>query len=517
MVVAVVVGMVMACSSGGGSANTTSSSSPGRGGTLSYLVSGILASWERGLDPASGGATPSIYQDAIFGQLFRLSATGGIEPVLASGYKISDGGATVTISLRPGLKFQDGTPLNASAVDWNIRRDLTTLCVCSPVTSWPPLAHDGITAPDDRTVVLRFTRPYAAVMNAIIGSSVNHIASPAAVRTMGEKQFKDKPVGAGPFEVVSNLVDSQLTLKRYPGYWDKGRPYLNGLIFNVVNDDQAAYLAMLSGQGQATQVTTPAIIAQARGNSKFSTLIMKGTSPLLVQLNTAVPPFSNKLARQAVYYATDARAIREHLVSNLFPMAESFLGPGGLFYQPTVPGYLPYNLAKAKRIVSGLGGLNVSLFGPNDPLSQNMLTALQTEWQQAGMHVTIRAYSLLSQIQAFKNNWQAALQSNGAFDPAVSAGIAFRFSSDAQYSGVHDPVLDKMLARAASTFDQGQRARLYADIAKYVASQAYAPFLIATAPVALASGAHGPGLTTSVPVPSVVISPYWDEAWIGKS
>lgn len=516
---AMLAALLAACSSGGAAPGTTTpSSAPRHGGTLHYLVSGVLASWDMGLDPASAGDAPSIYEDAIFGQLFRLTPSGGIQPVLASGYTVSGGGTVLTITLRPGVKFSDGTPFNAQAVVWNIKRDLATICACSPVTSWPPLARDGVTAPNDTTVVLRFTHPYAAVINAFIASSVNHIASPTAVQKMGEKQFRQTPVGAGPFEVVSNVTDSVLTLKRNPGYWQSGRPYLDGLVFDVVSDDETAYEALQAGSGQAAQLTTPAIITEAQRNTALQVMISKGTSPTLVQLNTAAPPFNNKVAREAVYYATDAQAIRTHLFDNMFPTAESFLGPGGLFYDPSVPGYPAYNLAKAKQLVSSLGGLTVSLFGPNDPVSTETLEALRVEWEQAGMHVTIHPYSLDGQIQAFgRKGWQAALGEDGAFDPAVSAGLAFRFESAAQFSGVHDPVLDAMMAQAAATFDNSKRAALYENIAKYIASQAYAPFLVALAPAAVTvKGVYGPGLTSAIPVPSVVISPYWDEIWMGK-
>ena len=169
-------------------APTASATTPQHGGTLNYLVSGLLSQWDRGLDPASGGAAPAAFEDAIYGNLFRLTPAGGIEPMLASGYQVSGGGTVITISLRPGVKFQDGTPLNAQAVAWNIQRDLSTPCVCSPVTSWPPLAKNGITTPDAQTVVLHFTRPYAAVMATLIGSSVNHIASPRSEEHTSELQ-----------------------------------------------------------------------------------------------------------------------------------------------------------------------------------------------------------------------------------------------------------------------------------------------------------------------------------------
>ena len=74
-----------------------------------------------------------------------------------------------------------------------------------------------------------------------------------------------------------------------------------------------------------------------------------------------------------------------------------------------------------------------------------------------------------------------------------------------------------LVAQADSTLNTTQRATDYHNIAQYISSQAYAPFLVASAPVSVtASDVHGPGLTTQIPVISTVIVPYWDEAWIGK-
>src|SRR2546430_10400463 len=97
--VAASVSVFIAAACGGGSSTGASQAGPPqRGGSMNYLVSGPLANWDRGLDTASGGAAPSIFEDAIYGQLFRLTAAGEVEAVLASGYEFSDGGKTVTLS-----------------------------------------------------------------------------------------------------------------------------------------------------------------------------------------------------------------------------------------------------------------------------------------------------------------------------------------------------------------------------------------------------------------------------------
>ena len=533
--IAVVGAVLAACSSAGSSSTATSGSggggasstagatsaaagTPQSGGSLNYLVTGILSQWDLGLDPATGGAAPSIFEDAIFGQLFRLTPSGGIQAVMASGYSVSGDGTVLTITLHSGIKFTDGTPFNAAAVAWNIKRDLATPSTASPLGSWPPLVKaNPVTTPDDTTVVLHFTAPYAPLIATLIGSNVDHIASPTAVGKMGAKAFQKAPVGAGPFIVQSNLVDHRLSLTRNPDYFQKGLPYLDKLEFTTVSDDQLEVESLQSGAGQAAQITTPTIIESAKSNSSFNTLLLKGSTPSLVQLNTSAPPFNNKVAREAIYYATDSGAIAQHLYNGMFPTSESFLGPGDLFYQPTVPGYLGYDLAKAKQLVSSLGGLNINLFGPSDPLNTETLQALQQMWQQAGIKVTIHPYTLAGLIAAFNKPWQAALQSNGAWDPGISDGLPFRFLSTAEFSGVHDKSLDAMMAQANKTLDPTQRAAEYHNIAKYISDNAYAPFLVASAPASIAlKNVHGPGIDQDIPIISTVVIPYWDQAWVGK-
>jgi peptide/nickel transport system substrate-binding protein len=518
LVIAVISMVAAGCGSAGSSSAGTATGPPQHGGTLTYLANGVESTWPRGLDPASAGAAPNIFLSAIFGQLFQLTDGGKIQPDLAAGYDVSADGKTLTVSLRPGVLFQDGTPLDAQAVVWNIQRDLKTPCVCSPVSSWPPFSPEGITTPDDHTVVLHFSNPYAAMMNVFVGSSVNRIASPTAMQKMGEQQFTLKPVGAGPFEVVSNLVSSQLVLKRYDGYWKKGLPYLDQLIFKSINGDQPTYQAIQAGQAQASTITTPALVQQASRNANVTVSQQDGTSPWLIQLNTAVPPFNNELAREAIYYATDTEAIRTHLFGGLYPATQSFTGPGGLFYEPKVPGYRTYDPDKAKQIVAQLGGLSVDLIGATDQVTKDTLAVLQSGWQRAGIQATIHSYELPRTIQELQGGkWQAALQSNGAMDPGESNGLPFRFLSSAPYSGVHDPTLDNMIQQAGSTLDPNQRTQQYAGIAKYISDQAYAPFLFAVAPAAVTrKGVHGPGLTSKIPMDSVALLPVWDQVWMEK-
>lgn len=509
-----------ACGSGGSSPGTAgsggTSGTPKQGGSLTVLEpAGYSGDWPAGLDPASNinGAADQSQMDSIFGQLFELGAKGKIIDDLASGYSYSNGAKTWTINLRHGVTFTDGTPLDAAAVAWNINRDLKSTCTCKP--TWLSTIFSSVTTPGPYTVQVSLKAPDGAFINQIFDSTVQWIASPAAVKKMGAKQFAAKPVGAGPFEVVSDTYSSVLELKRNPHYWQKGLPYLDQVTFKTVSGDQAAYEAMLSGAGQVYEdMGTPALLTQYRQH--FTAISQPGTSAYDLQLNTAVPPFSNKQARLAMYYATNFAPILAHVFDGDGTVTQSFTGPGGICYEPKVPGYPAYNPAKAKQIVKQLGGMTISMGTLGTPVNNAAMEALQAEWAQAGIKTTIHPYSLASLIQVFSSKkWQAMIQTAGAYDPAAGVGVGFRFLSSSPFSGVFDKHLDSLLLQAGGTVNLSQRCSLYRQAAAYIAQQADGPFYFVLDPVdAAAKNVRGPGLTTPLPTVAVVPTIPWESVWM---
>jgi peptide/nickel transport system substrate-binding protein len=500
-----------ASSAATGSASGTSSVSGAghAGGSITVLESaGFAGDWPTGLDPATNtnGAADQSQMDAIYGEPFELQPGGKLTPDLATGYKFSDGGKTVTVTWRKGVKFSDGTPLNAQAVAFNWNRDLKSPCTCKPT-----IQVKSITAPDPSTVKVDLVVPDGAFINQLQDSNFSWIASPTALKKMGEQQFKLKPVGAGPFTVVSDTLSNQLVLKKNPGYWESGRPLLDGLTFKTTAGDETALEAMQSGQAQAYEgMNTPKLVNSFK--DKFTITTEPSTSPYDIQLNTAIPPFNNKNARLAIYYATDTQLLDQKLFGNIYPPTQSFTAQAGLFYNPTVPGYPGYDLNKAKALVKQLGGLNVNFFTITQPATQNFMVALQQMWKQAGINASIHFYSLASLIQQFQGKWQAALQTAGAWDPAGGVGVAFRFNSHSLFSGVHDPKLDDLLNQGQGATDPAARKSFYDKAGAYIAQNAYGPFLFPVATWNVAThGVSGPGLTNAIP--SVAVNPQvlWED------
>ena len=524
-----------ASSSPSGSSSIKAAAGPKEGGTITVLEGqGFSGDWPYGFDPATDvtGAANQDFFDAVYGQLFDLGANGVIEPDLATSYSYSANSETVTINLRHGVKFSDGTPFNAQAVVWNWERDLGPLAVKAGVdppwlvarvnpkvpTSAP--AAGTIVATGPYTVVVHQDVPNGAFIDQLFDGIPNWIASPTAVSKEGATKFAQDPVGAGPFTVVSDTYNSELVVKRNPTYWETGRPYLNEIIFKSVSGDEAAYESLLAGQGQIYEdVSTTQILDEA--GQHFQEEDNPGTSPYDLQLNTAVAPFNNVKARQAIYAATDFGPILAHIFGSKYPVTESFTGPGGICYEPKVPGYQGYDPTLAKQLItaSGLNKVTFTLGTINfSPVAIDTREALRTEWDSVGMHVNIASYPLAGLIGAFEANsgksWTAMIQTAGAQDPADGVGVDFRFQSASPFSGVHDPSLDKLLGEAQSTTSLATRCSYYNQAAAYIAKNYYGPFYFTFAPANISvKGIAGPGLTSPLPSAAVVPVIPWQDVY----
>jgi peptide/nickel transport system substrate-binding protein len=508
--------------------SSTPQSAPRHGGEGIVLLSADYSgSWPAGLDPATnytGGANLSL-MNAIFGGLFQLTADADGSnarsvPILAAGYDTRNEGRTFIIRLRPGMTFSDGTAFDAAAVKFNIDRALKSPCACSP-HNWPWVAEESarVSMPDDHTVELNFSQPYGPLLNSITVSNINWIASPTALKAMGEDEFKIRPVGAGPFRVISNQLSSRLVLERNPNYWQVGRPYLDRLVFQSIGSEQAGLQAVVAGDAQAfVGMASTALIEQAEKSSSVTLTQQLSTSPNVIQLNTAVAPFENPRAREAIYYATDAEAIARGLFKSRYPVNQSFTTRAGLFHHEKIEGYRTYDLEKARAIVRELGGVRLTLATLKSTVPEQIITALQSQWQQAGFEVTLESYDLGTLINSFNSGkWQAMLQTAGSYDPDSATGLRFRFGSTAPFSGVHDEQLDKLIAAASSTMDAAQRDELYLQTARYISEHAYAPFLVANGTAQVTRGLYGPGLTTKIPPVLVNTSVLWQDVWLAAN
>jgi peptide/nickel transport system substrate-binding protein len=435
--------------------------------------------------------------DAIYGELFEIGANNKVIPDLATNYSITNGGETLTIDLRHGVTFSDGTPFNAAAVVYNFNRALSDPTSASN-PPWP--AHAAISSPNPYTVVAQFSTPDGDAFEQMLNTNLAWMVSPTALKNMGEQRFSAAPVGAGPFEVVSDTLSTKLVLKKNPNYWEKGHPYLNGLTITTVSSDEAALEDLQAHDGQAYMgMGTPQLVKSYK-SAGFKVTADPGSAVGDIELEDGLAPFNNIKAREALYYAIDAALLNKKLYNGTCTLSQSFTGPGGLFYEPKVPGYRTYDLAKAKALVKSIGGLSFTLDYLNAGLYQEEAPTLQTMFKAAGMDVTLDGIpGLAPAINQFDTHkWQAFLWVMGSYDPSGGIGVSFFLASHGPFSGIHDTTVDNYINQGSAATTAKARASAYASLAKYVSQQAYAPFICAAAGWDVtAKGVSGPGLSTA--------------------
>jgi len=572
---AATVGLILTACSGGGPAPTGNDGEVGEpqaGGEITVLLdAGFAGGWATGLDPAtSNGTGANLAQNsAIFGGLFTLEAdedgsNARIEPNQAESYEWQDDGLKLVVKLREGIEFSDGTPMDAEAVLWNWIRALSSGSTGAPVLDlnldlepqehsqefmdslWAALPADvdrdlimrrlgAIRIVDDLTIEMNFNSVNGAFVNGLPTANLNLIASPTAYAELGADQFKVTPIGAGPFVVEVNRQSERLELTKNENYFKEGLPYLDALNFQSVAGDQVMYQTLLSGQGDVVEgLSAVTLINEARNNPQVEVHLGTPTSPYVVQLNTRKEPFDDIRARQAIYYATDFAAIQEGLFGGEGDLSQSFTASGGLFYTPEIDGYPEFDLDKAKALVEELGGLEVELGTTDIVTARSVTTALQTQWEKAGIDVTIDAKPLGDVITKFTSgDWESMLQTAGAWDPAAGIGVQVRFGSTSPFSGTPLPEgatsaadaiaqglrspLDELLAQAVATVDEKEREAAYVEIAEVIAKEAYGPFGIAFSPAQVVrKGVHGPGLTTPIPALAVNTGVLYDRVWVER-
>lgn len=480
-----------------------------RGGTVTTELQNLVFG---DVDPAYGSEPlwEADFMEAIFGELFTMQPNGKVGLSFANSAKLSNNNKTFTFTIKPGIKFSDGTPYNAQAVAYNIKRDLSLACICAPDFAYVK----SVKAIGPLTVQVQMKQPDSVIEEAFVDSTPDWIASPTAIKKMGKTVFGEHPVGAGPFLVTSIDPGSKVTLKANPHYYIKGEPYLSGLTFTTGSVDQSAYSGLQSGASQIVAgIGTTSIINQALSQKQFQVKLLPGPIASSLEMNSFKPPFNNILAREAVSYALNPvqlKAINSPGKGGGL-LVQDTQGPGGAYFQKNVPTYRGYNLAKAKQLVKQIGGLSFTLDAINTPASVTLITSIQSQLAQAGIKVKLVEEQLpLEMKQLGAGTWQAVTSAQGGLDPDVgSLNLYSRFSSPGYYTCCKDKTLDSMIQKTYDMANGPARQKAFQKIYAYIDSKAYiVPFYAAPENIIAAKNLAG---LTAAPNPngSVAITIPW--------
>ena len=444
-----------------------------RGGTLR---AGLDAD-PPNLDPhrSSAAVDRQVFQ-SLFDKLVDTDTNLKVIPMLATSWSISSDGTVYTLKLQQGVQFHDGTPFNAQAVVYNFNRMADPKFPSARRSEIGPIT--SVTASDPYTVEIKLERPYSPLLY-VLTDRAGMMVSPTAAQKAG-LDFPQHPVGTGAFSFVERVAQDHITLTRNQAYWQKGLPYLDGVIFRPFPDDNARIANLKSGDVDIINIVPPTQaqqLAQAsRAPGATYRLLEHGAFAYTgIWFNTTKPPFDSKPLRQAFSAALDRYAIANQILQGAAYPAYSFFPNGTPAYDPTwkVPAQnIP--LAKERLATGGHpNGFECTFLTVPGQVAGALAQAQQAMVGQAGIKMTIQIVefgTLLDTMSKF--NYQAgAVGWSGRPDPdfdiypfVTKSGIP-----DFNYAGYVNDDVQNLLDAARVLQNMDQRVRAYGQVTKILA------------------------------------------------
>ncbi|WP_076784632.1 ABC transporter substrate-binding protein [Parafrankia discariae] len=477
-----------ACGNGdsGPSAGTAGpSGEPVAGGTAQMLI----LSDPRSLDPASLGnqaAITAVLGNALYGTLMTTDEAGKVEYSMAESFATTDEGKTFALKLRPNLVFSDGTPLDAAAVkfNWDRLRD--------PATASPSAAEAAMVAStevvDDVTLKVTLAAPVTAYAQAVVGSGMNWIGSPAALRK-GPQAFDESPVGAGPFTLQSWSRQAEIRLVKNPRYWDAPKPYLDGITMRAVLDSDQRYNTLTSGGADVVIETDWTNLNKAE-KAGLPTDLLPLSGGYFIALNTRREPFGDVRARQAVAAALDIDALNLAVYNGEGQVADTLFAKSSPFYSDKP--LATVDRAKAQKLFDELAaeGKPVSFTFSTYPSTENKLIAENVQAQLGSfknvkVQVAVVDYSQVGAMRT-THDFDAIVSAAAFQDPEPRLLANFTGNSPANMSGLVDPELDRSLLAGRTATSTEERKAAYDAAQARLTATVPAVFLTRSAPAVIA-------------------------------
>lgn len=421
------------------------------------------------LDPVTQDGNVNIWVLMnVYDQLVTVADNGlDLVPGLAESWDISDDGATYTFHLRSGVKFYDGTPLTASDVKWSIERAKTTE---ESIWTFTLDQVTGVTTPDDQTVVITLSGPWAPFLSDISMFNAS-IISQIFAETTGVDKLVEQTMGSGPFHVKEWKKGESMTLVRNPNYWEQGLPKLDQITLTVIPDSNSRILQVKGGavDGIIGQNDIPfSQVSDLKSDPNLQVLSFPSTWNNFIVLNTRGGPLSDVKVRQALNYATDKQTLIASVLFGIGEPSNSFMPNGALYWNKDQSGY-PYDLQKAQQLMAESSipngfKLEFQILSGNQQQLQ-IATAIKDMWSKIGVEVDIVQLEQGVFTDNYRQNrFQARLAgwTNDIIDPdeLVSYAILPEQTENYHTGWVNQEAID--LARQARTMlDPEQRRQLY--------------------------------------------------------
>jgi len=377
------------------------------------------------LDPTfSRFYTTRIVFAAICDKLFDIDEKANIVPQLALGAETSADGKTVTMKLRPGVKFHDGEAFDAKAAKYSLDRHLSTKgSFRRPEIS----VIDSVDVVDLLTIKLNLKQPFAPLL-AQLTDRAGMMVSPKAAEASGDK-FALHPVCAGPYKFVERVPQDRIVVEKFADYWNKDQVFIDKITYLPIVDATVRLANLKSGGLDLIERVLATDIKSVRDNPKLrlSKAVSLGWFGLLINVDNG-PKADNPLGkdarvRRAFEFSLDRDAINQVVFNGEFVPGNQWVNPQNPYYQQAFP--VPKrDVAKAKALLkdAGVNGpITLDFMVTNGPEPRAVAEVVQSMASEVGFDLKIRVTEAATaqkqsedgNFQIYMNNWSGRIDPDG--------------------------------------------------------------------------------------------------------
>jgi peptide/nickel transport system substrate-binding protein len=439
------------------------------------LVMGLSAEPDK-LDPTTSSSLYTRFvMSSICEKLYDLDPSGKIVPQLATGLPtIAGDGLTVTIPVRTGIVFADGSPFDANAVRTSLERHLT-MKSSQRTSEMGPIA--SVEAPDAGTVVLHYKRAFAPI-TAALADRAGMIMSPVALAAKGDN-FGEAPVCVGPFKFVKRVPQTSISVTRDPRYYDAANVHLDTITYRIMSDANIRAANLRSGDIQVADTISPQDVDALIKDPDLKVLQSSSLGYQGITINTGnvdgagkppkpvdTPLGKDPRVRAAFAASIDRRTLVDTVFNNWFEVACSPIAPQTPYASPASNACPAFDPQRSRQLLAEAGvpvPLPVTLQVSNEQDALRYSQALQASVAEGGFDLRIVPveYSTLLDVQKRGDFELLQLGWSGRVDPDANTSRFLSTTSSGNYGGFSSPELDNLLTQSAKLTDPAQRAELY--------------------------------------------------------
>ncbi|MFI5897802.1 ABC transporter substrate-binding protein [Actinoplanes sp. NPDC051513] len=432
--------------------------------TLTLAMSADITGWDPSNQPGYQGWGP----EAIWDTLIKCDAFGKPEADIADKWTVSADSKSFTAHLREGQKFSDGTPVDSAAVAASFQY------VTSHGGSQGDYKGLKTDAPDAQNITLTWPEPQPMIIQRVCNPKVTTKA------LLDSGKVNDKPIGSGPYVLddAATTRGSVYTFTKNESHWNTAAYPYKKLVLKVIESETAAVSALKTKQVDGSLITA-ASYNEVKA-SGLDVLAMQGTTTRLLltdHLGKKIPALGNLKVRQAINMVFDRDAMVKNLYQGHGKPSYQIFRPGSDAYIDGMQDPYPFDVAKAKALMTEAGyanGFNLEL---PTMAGQNHETLMPYVTQQLGLlgikvkQVPLSGANAIGDL--LSGTYPVVLWQLGNFGQSLlDIDIVVRSTGYWNLEHQPDATIDGLWKKIL-TGDEATRKTAQQDINKYVVEQAW--------------------------------------------